>query len=345
MIEVYQRMSLLTITDFHSYCGFKRKTYENFEKEKREEFVFKKLKFHSISNLRNLNDKTFVVPLSMCKRNQAKSLRKYSCPEEKFSEDTNINPDRKNFLIRRILNGRLNARDMIVKYLRLYIQRENLKKKYFINLITQTRILAAQLIQKTFKMFQVRRNIKDILTVKPNDYIFFYNIDDKNNIGQKIQLLLNNKKSNEILLDLIYSKLLACHYLILKNMRILKKTFKVNFLVDDKVIIDPRYQVDCINGKFYNIIDSNLLMKGKKKGHIVKVHKSWEKAFEITGSERDTNSNISVSEQPDIDKFMKRITLRKKNKTTPVRSCLRRSVPIVRKSVSFSERDLVFHYN
>jgi hypothetical protein len=354
MIEIYHRMSYGSTTrlNIHTYRqGLSE--IETLIKTKSEEFENRRLKFHSLSNLRNLEgrgDGTIsTVSLSLTKRKSSMKLRKYSCPEEARTVEDKV--DRKKYLLERITQELLEARNKIVQCYRMAKEKERVRRELFINHILSERKKATEVIQKTFRMFMVRKDICNITGLKPNDYIFFYKHEDICT-GKLIQLKINNNKSNETLLDLKYSKPLDTHYLVLKDQRVLKKRFKVNFLVNGKAIIDPRYKVDCGDGEFYNVIESCMLVnrnqsRRKRKAETA-VHKAWAKVFEI--NDRDSThsvSDASVSEQPDIDKFLKKIlhnSVSFKKVARQVKPILRKANSLIRKKVTFSEQDVVFQY-
>jgi hypothetical protein len=369
MIEVLQRLQQITNNEHipNPYFTKRRSEYELVQKQRKEENLYKHIDYYNvISNYQAEVREAIVIPLSLNKRTNSKQLRKYSCPEQikKLAKDNILAGDcldRDSLLINRILEIRKQAKLKIVSFFLKVKKMNQLKQEMIVKYILQERQRKAVLIQKTFRMFSVRKNFNEILTAKLNDHIFIYNYIDNNNLNstgnqiynKKIQLKIKARKNKtDTILDFVYSKPLSTHYLILKNLKFLKRSFKVNFIVNDKIIIDSRFQVDCEDGQFYNIITSDLLIKPTQKQKTVKVyHKAWEKAFEITNSERDTNSvsDISVSEQLDIDRFLKRVVHWtapgfKATRKAPAKPILRKAKSDVIKKVSFSDKELVFNY-
>lgn len=87
-------------------------------------------------------------------------------------------------------------------------------------------------------------------------------IDIEEEAHHDIKLKLINKKSkhNEVL-NFKYSKFLKCYLLIFKKKGLIRRTYKVNFIVNGNIIIDPRFKLDADeDGKFYNVIESHMLM-------------------------------------------------------------------------------------
>jgi hypothetical protein len=294
-----------------------------------------------------------VLALSISKLKQMKRKRKTSYDEVDGSQNLeNLTKQRREIFVRRILKGRIEARYKIINFFKTVKARKKVLYEHMLRKILEERLRSAVLIQSVYRRFKVKQNLKDILDLKMNDYILFYytDLNDGNVNNQNVQIRINNKRSNGTLMSLTYSKLLNTHYLVLGGLRILHKSFRVNFIVNEKVIIDPRYQVDCKDGKFYNIIEASMLYKGRKRIERAALYKSWERVFEITVSERDTRSvsDTSASEQPDIDRLLKRVYCKTVNivRQTQVKSILK---PIVRKdraskTVSFSDRDMIFQY-
>lgn len=119
-----------------------------------------------------------------------------------------------------------------------------------------------------------------------------------------------------------YSRILNIHYLSFNKIGIMRKRFKVNFIVDGTTIIDPRFEVDNDNtGHFYNLIESSMFKKreviknssdlGKQNYNINRknwVHKKfWENIFEIKRNSLKDGSSVSdISEASEfvIEKLM-----------------------------------------
>jgi len=95
-------------------------------------------------------------------------------------------------------------------------------------------------------------------------------------------------------------------------LRVLKREYKLNFIINDKQIIDSRYQVDIDNkGNFYNIITKKMIFRFKKYHSELEIqnnfnnyksyNKYWESIFEIKKIKKAnsydslsiSNSNIS----------------------------------------------------
>jgi hypothetical protein len=356
MIEVYCRSDLIKSNrpDIHSQSKLV-KEFEYQSKQKEENFHNKLLRFHSIGDFSKRNSTYTVsgVALSLSARKLAKCHRKYSCPEEVKSKEVIGKVEsnffeKEKFLKVRIQDEVTKAQLKIVKFFRSIKERKKKQNETLVSFILAERKRSATLIQKTFRMFRVRNDMKDILAAR--DYILFYKYE--NQLCKIIQLKIHTKKSTETL-DFKFSKTLDIYFIVLSGVRLIKKMFKVNFIIDGKVILDARYPVHCDRDLFYNIIKSNCLIKFMRSNRPV-VHKSWERVFEIKSNENDTKStsDLSASEQPDIDKFMKKIlnwssTVSFKNNCNEdfnLKPILKRARTGAVKRVTFADKDYMYHY-
>ena len=117
------------------------------------------------------------------------------------------------------------------------------------------------------------------------------------NVNQKdiqydIKLKLINKNCKETkILNFEYSKFLKSYLVIFKKRGSIRKNYKVNFIVNGNIVIDPRFKLDIDeDGKFYNIIESHwLLIKNKIKSYENKLkYMSY-----LTKSNNDNTNNVS----------------------------------------------------
>jgi hypothetical protein len=387
MIEVYTKLITinrrLTTNDL-DYENLRYNSNQLYKSRASEDFILLS-KHHSIPNLRKFHSSNFeeskessvaaVISLSLHKRTEMK-LRKYSCNDVFKSTiavdediDSSNSIEKKNFLISKIIEERKQASRRILNFFRkVVLETKEQRRNELINLILETRSSAALSIQKVFRGYRVRHSLRELLTVKTNDYIFLYKNEDQS-VRPRIQLSLHDSKG-ESLLNLTYSAILDTYYICLKNIKVMRKKILVNFIVNEKVIIDHRYKVDCQGGKFYNILDSTMLRRRRHHKSQKVHHKGWEKVFEINNEREPSNisSDISVSEQPDIDKFLKKITncaaikkikkqvrpilkkldsidITSPNTTASSFTTITSSKNVIKKKVSFSPKDFIYQYN
>jgi hypothetical protein len=158
----------------------------------------------------------------------------------------------------------------------------------------------------TFSNF-TNNNSKNI-NFNVNKNITTHNLDKySNNQNIKEIKLKFGKDGSEFVFQ--YSRVLKIYYLTFKKSGVMRKRFKVNFIVDGTTIIDPRFEVDNDNsGHFYNLIESSMFRKRVQKSlfcsknvnhHSSKQNnkKFWENIFEIKQiSQRESSSVSDLSE-------------------------------------------------
>jgi len=206
----------------------------------------------------------------------------------------------KKFLVEKILRDRKNSVNRIISFYRFYKKEQLRKREKLIEEILKIRRNSTILIQSTFRSFIIRKNIKNILKNLEENFIFIYDynknfinknsninvsiiedesLEKKSNFNlskfteepnQDIKLLLINKKcQNSEILKFEYSRILNAYILIFKKKGLIRRNYKVNFIVNGNIILDPRFKLDTDNdGQFYNVIESNmLLIKNKIKSY------------------------------------------------------------------------------
>lgn len=199
-------------------------------------------------------------------------------------------------IISKILQTRSDSVNKIIKNYRIYKAAQLQKEEKLIKAILQTRIGASVQIQSAFRSFFVRKNMQVIINKLEKNYIFLYDYNKKYfqnskckgssstaqsaqtneyeeepNHDIKLQLLGSgsNKAKNPETLSFEYSKFLRCYMLVFKKKGLIRRNYKVNFIVNGNIIIDPRFKLDADeDGKFYNVIESHmLLIKNKIKAY------------------------------------------------------------------------------
>ncbi len=100
-----------------------------------------------------------------------------------------------------------------------------------------------------------------------------------------------------------------------KKTKLIPKRLNVNFLVNDKIIIDARYDVDCKDGTFSNIIPSTLFKKITKP-------KQFQKMFEIKTNLSTSDISETADEEVLIAKTFRNSVPSKFSK--PIKSILKK---------------------
>ena len=225
-------------------------------------------------------------------------------------------------LILTILTQRKKKAILISSFLKKKYNRISFKKKFLMNLILQKRFFLISKIQSNIKGYLTKKSITKIFNC---EYIFFYRLspDLSTTISKnKISKNKNKNNKNEVRCKIkafnnkefkfIYCRALNCFYLPLSKIRVLRREYKLNFIVNGKQIIDSRYQVDTDNkGNFYNIITKSMIFRLKKIDKEIEIqnnfnnynsnNKYWESIFEMKKIKKAnsydslsiSNSNIS----------------------------------------------------
>jgi len=250
-----------------------------------------------------------------------------------------------NCLLNKIIYERKRAAQIISSAWKTFLFSLKVKKKIISEQIDIQRGKNSISIQKNVRRFLVRKHIN--ILKNRFDLIFFYDYKDshkvvKTNNEKKYITNLNNNNSDNINsktvknehleyfpqkdikiriikdkgdpveVKLHYTKILHLYYLPFNKKGVMRKRFKVNFIVDGKIVVDPRFEVDNDeHGNFFNIIESSSFKKRNFQPNIVEFNKPsqkfWENIFEIKSNFSKENSSISdMSEQHDttIEKLM-----------------------------------------
>lgn len=261
-------------------------------------------------------------------------------PSHKFfiiaaGPEENFNKNNKQMLIDSIIGQRKKKALIISAFVKSKIDHLKPKRSLIVNKIIKARELLAIRIQSSFRGFVIRKDWKNIALC---DLVFFYDINDNminkltmnnnnNNsngnfyangncnshrnsglISIKLCLFSNDKKVKHIAFN--YSRGLKCYYLPLLRRGVIKKKYKVNFIVNGQTIIDPRYDVDNDDkGNFFNIISKAMIVDFKKKKTNSEVDiespakKYWETIFKMKSKRyRHSNScdSLSVSNNTEL---------------------------------------------
>jgi hypothetical protein len=221
-----------------------------------------------------------------------------------------------NLIIHKIIKCRIKAVGVIIPQMKQYLESLKNKKQEIIKQMITVRKEKAIIIQKNFRRFYMQNHINGIL--KKYDYIFFYdyNYSTKENLNwnklaeqNMISIKIKNEKK-DLCYSLLYSKILKIHYLPIMKMGVMRKTIKVNFIVNGNVVIDPRYHLyhDEQTGNFFNVIETCQLKSRKypnvnaNKNKLVNMKKEenkfWENIFQIKSFKNTDNLSISsISEK------------------------------------------------
>ena len=310
-------LETLNKTDFNSKIYHRQiliKDLSNIIKAKSTITFLNKLSFSSLSTdlsydgLKNyIKFEEINVPRkSFSEPNEEKQINFFDFKENDIIKELNDEEKLKlqGELILTILTQRKKKAIQISSFLKRKYNRIYFKKKFLINLILQKRFFLISKIQSNIKGYLTKKSITKIFNC---EYIFFYRLSpDLSTTISKSKISKENNKNNKNKNDVrckikafnnrefkfIYCRPLNCFYLPLSKIRVLRREYKINFIVNGKQIIDSRYQVDTDNkGNFYNIITKPMIFRYKKTDKEIEIqnnfnnynsnNKYWESIFEI----------------------------------------------------------------
>ena len=330
-------LETLNKTDFNSKIYHRQiliKDLSNIIKAKSTITFLNKLSFSSLSTdlsydgLKNYIkfEQINVLRKSFSEPNEEKQINFFDFKENDIVKELNDEEKLKlqGELILTILTQRKKKAIQISSFLKRKYNRIYFKKKFLINLILQKRFFLISKIQSNIKGYLTKKSITKIFNC---EYIFFYRLSpDLSTTISKSKISKENNKNNKNKNDVrckikafnnrefkfIYCRPLNCFYLPLSKIRVLRREYKINFIVNGKQIIDSRYQVDTDNkGNFYNIITKPMIFRYKKTDKEIEIqnnfnnynsnNKYWESIFEMKKIKKAnsydslsiSNSNIS----------------------------------------------------
>ena len=136
---------------------------------------------------------------------------------------------------------------------------QNIKKKKF---ILQQKIKEnIELIQKNIRGYLIRKKITDYLSKIRTSYLLKTGIEEKIKNLQMI-VFFNNKNR---IFDFVYDKFFEKFIFFMERTKVQKKQYKIQFICDGRVIIDPQFPTQEDNGVYINIIDFEQVKKNEEK--------------------------------------------------------------------------------
>ena len=127
------------------------------------------------------------------------------------------------------------------------IQKIKLKKFILQQRINNSIIL----LQKNFRGYLIRKKITDYISKIRTSYLIKTGIEEKIKNLQMI-VFFNNKNK---IFNFTYDKFFQNFILFMDRTNVQKRQYKIQFICDGKVIIDPQFPTQEENGMYINIID------------------------------------------------------------------------------------------
>ncbi len=166
---------------------------------------------------------------------------------------------KKEIVINIILYERKQQAMKISSFLKNKIN-QNVKIKKFI--LRQKILDTILLIQKNFRGYLIRKKVTDYLSKIRTSYLIKSGIEE--NI-KNLQMIVFFNNKNKIF-DFYYDKFFERFIFFMDRTKIQKHQYKIQFICDGRVIIDPQFPTTSDeNGMYINIIDFDLVKKKENK--------------------------------------------------------------------------------
>jgi hypothetical protein len=200
---------------------------------------------------------------------------------------------------------------------------QNVKiKKY---LLQQKIIEAIILIQKNIRGYFIRKKITDYLSKIRTSYLIKSGIEENIKNLQMIVFFTNKNK----IFDFYYDKFFNKFIFFMDRTKVQKPQYKIQFICDGRVIIDPQFPTTEENGMYINIIDfdsvkkleakhreeNNVLIKNccnyLKNNNLSVLPKSFVEAY--LNSEKNKNDGSYLYDDNELTRSMNSILKKKKS--------------------------------
>ena len=166
---------------------------------------------------------------------------------------------KKEIVINIILYERKQQAMKISSFLKNKINK-NVKIKKFI--LRQKILETILLIQKNFRGYLIRKKVTDYLSKIRTSYLIKSGIEE--NI-KNLQMIVFFNDKNKIF-DFYYDKFFEKFIFFLDRTKVQKHQYKIQFICDGRVIIDPQFPTTSDNnGMYINIIDFDLVKRMENK--------------------------------------------------------------------------------
>ncbi len=229
---------------------------------------------------------------------------------------------KKDIVINIILYERKQQAMKISSFLKNKINQNVKIKKY---LLQQKIIEAIILIQKNIRGYFIRKKITDYLSKIRTSYLIKSGIEENIKNLQMIVFFTNKNK----IFDFYYDKFFNKFIFFMDRTKVQKPQYKIQFICDGRVIIDPQFPTTEENGMYINIIDfdsvkkleakhreeNNVLIKNccnyLKNNNLSVLPKSFVEAY--LNSEKNKNDGSYLYDDNELTRSMNSILKKKKS--------------------------------
>ena len=229
---------------------------------------------------------------------------------------------KKDIVINIILYERKQQAMKISSFLKNKINQNVKIKKY---LLQQKIIEAIILIQKNIRGYFIRKKITDYLSKIRTSYLIKSGIEENIKNLQMIVFFTNKNK----IFDFYYDKFFNKFIFFMDRTKVQKPQYKIQFICDGRVIIDPQFPTTEENGMYIYIIDfdsvkkleakhrevNNVLIKNccnyLKNNNLSVLPKSFVEAY--LNSEKNKNDGSYLYDDNELTRSMNSILKKKKS--------------------------------
>ncbi len=170
---------------------------------------------------------------------------------------SNAIEEKENLFLSEIINQRKQSANFIIeKYRSHYESKMNLHKFYILNQIILKRQSAIDRIKSMLKGYLLRKKTIDYIQKIKTSYIITTAIEGYDNLKMKVYFGKHFK-----IFDVIHDPFLNKQAIYIPRNKITKNEYQVNFISNDKIVIDPSYFTSQENGIFVNIINFERIKK------------------------------------------------------------------------------------
>jgi hypothetical protein len=208
---------------------------------------------------------------------------------------------KKEIVINIILYERKQKAIKISSYLKNKIN-QNIKIK---KLVLRQKILEnILLIQKNFRGYLIRKKVTDYLSKIRTSYLIKSGIEEK---IKNLQMLVFFNNKNKIF-DFYFDKFFGKFIFFMDRTKVQKRRYKIQFICDGRIIIDPQFPNIEENGMYINIIDFDYVKKIEDK------HREENNKLIKNCCKYLKKNNLSVLPKSFIEAYLK--SIKNKNEGT-----------------------------
>ena len=224
--------------------------------------------------------------------------------------------EKEDCIVSEIIEQRRQSANLIIsKYKLLYESKLTLKNFFILHEILMKRKKAQEKILTSIRGYMIRKNITSYLSKIKTSFIITTAIEGYDDLRMKVYF---GKK--EKIFDVVKDPFLNKLAIYIPRNKITKTEYQVNFLSNDKIVIDPSYFTSQENGIFVNIINFERIKKEelakaaeneREKKFVLMYLKSEGIKFTEKGVEfeKDELGDSTASNSPQLRKMKRRASM------------------------------------